>query len=143
MECVPHRPRPIAGFISHEDRNRLELLCIAPFCFMRRLMVKGTLDFGSTGTRFRAFTGIRGTGWIRWGFTEIYCLIQPYQSILIPAYSDDLFLESDGILEIMETTVPDLTHGRLFDLVGPRIPSDRLFALGGPDYEEILKTCSL
>ena len=88
------------------------------------------------------YTGLKGTGLLRWGLSEISVFIEPSQSILVPAISEDLLFESeDDLLEVIETSVPDLTGETLIQMFSPEITCDRIAGLGGEDYSRIIKEC--
>jgi len=139
LDFNPISPQPIPKVTIDSEENRIEYLALTPHFTLRRLSIKESMDLPLKGNRFVVYTGLRGTGWVRWGFSDIYSLIQPYQSILIPAIPEDLYFESEKGVDVLETSVPDLTGESLTEMIGPKIPSDSIVGLGGEDYGKILK----
>ena len=80
-------------------------------------------------------------GWFRWGFSDISVLIQPGQSILVPAIDEDILFESDEGIDIIETSIPDLSGDTIEQMVNLGITADSIAALGGEDYGKIIKEC--
>lgn len=139
LDFNPISPKPIPKVTIDSGENSIEFLALTPHFTLRRLSIKESMDLPLKGSRFVVYTGLRGTGWVRWGFSEIYSLIQPYQSILIPAIPEDLSFETENGIDVLETSVPDLTGGSLTEMIGLRIPPESIVGLGGEDYGKILK----
>jgi len=76
---------------------------------------------------------------LRWGLTDIYINMQPYQSVIVPAIAEYLYFESEKGFEVLETSVPDLGGGVLEEMAEWGISKDEVIALGGADYSRILK----
>jgi mannose-6-phosphate isomerase class I len=139
LERHPVSPRPISKIPLPLGESRVEYVACTPRFLLRRLVIKGTLEVPHTGKRMCAYTGLRGAGWLRWGFTEITCYLQPYQTVLVPPVEQDLTFESDGALEVMETGIADRTGEVFGPLRRLGIPGERLALLGGDDYAGILR----
>jgi hypothetical protein len=108
---------------------------------LRKLYIRDSLEITLNGNRFLVYTGLKGTGYLRWGLSDIYILIQPGQSILIPAIPEDLLFKSEDGLEILETSVPDLSGDTIEQMIGMGIQPERITGLGGEDYSRILRGC--
>jgi len=67
--------------------------------------------------------------------------VQLSKSILIPAVPEDLLFKSKDGLELLETSVPDLTGETIEQMISLGIQPDRIAGLGGEDYVKILKEC--
>jgi mannose-6-phosphate isomerase len=133
-----HVPRPIRGIRIRKEESCLEYLALTPRFFFRRLTINKELDISSSGERVRVFTGLRGSGWFRWGFSGTNCRVQPYQSILVPAIEEDLFIESEGDLEILETSITHMAGETLNEMIRNGISRDAIVGLGGGDYSGLL-----
>ena len=139
LDSNPNSPKPIPKVTVDSGENRIEYLALTPHFTLRRLSIRASMDVPLKGNRFVVYTGIKGMGWVRWGFSKIYSLIQPYQSILIPAVPEDLYFETEKGFDVLETSVPDLTGESLREMMGTEIPSESIVGLGGEDYGKILK----
>jgi mannose-6-phosphate isomerase len=137
LDLNPVAPRPIAKIPIPSGKSRVEYLACTPRFLLRRFVIQGTLEIEHTGKRMCAYTGLKGAGWLRWGSTDFTSYIQPYQSVLVPAVEQDLCLESDGVLEVMETSVPSEAREIFSPLLRLGIPGDRIAMLGGDDYLSI------
>jgi len=135
----PIKPTSIPKIKTSHEKNTIEYLALTPHFVLRRLIIKNSFDFSLKGNRFIVYSALRGKGWLRWGFSEIYIYIQPYQSILVPAVPGELFFESEEDLELIEISVPDLAGETSEQMSRAGIKLDRLVALGGEDYGKILK----
>lgn len=135
------RARSIPGMKIPLPRGRIEYLALTPRFFLRRIMMKGELDISCPGDRVAVYTGLRGSGWVRWGFSGTVFTIQPYQSVVVPAIPEELFFESEEGLEVLETSIPNFGGSTSADMVGRGIQEDRIALLGGDDYGQILLKC--
>lgn len=134
-------PKPISRVAISSDNNRIAWLCLTPNFMLRKLYIRDSLEITLNGNRFLVYTGLKGTGYLRWGLSDIYILIQPGQSILIPAIPEDLLFKSEDGLEILETSVPDLSGDTIEQMIGMGIQPERIAGLGGEDYSKILRGC--
>jgi mannose-6-phosphate isomerase class I len=141
LETNAVSPDPVPAVTVGEAGNTIEYLACTPRFLLRRLVVHDSLEVPQPGRRMRVYTGLRGAGWLRWGFSDICSYIQPYQSVLVPAIPEDLFFESDGVLEVLETSVPDMAGETLSRILDLGIPRERIISLGGDDYCGILRNC--
>ena len=114
-------------------------LGLTPNFVLRKLSIRGSLELSLKGNRFMVYTGLKGMGWLRWGLSDISIVIQPCQSILVPAIPEDLYFESEDRLDLLEISVPDLAGDTLEKMIRSGIQPDRIAALGGEDYSRILK----
>lgn len=135
----PVSPKPIPGITIKSGNNRVEWLGLTPDFFLRKLSVRDPLELCLKGNRFLVYTGLRGTGWLRWGLSDSSIFIQPGQSILVPAVPEDLLFESRDGLEVIESSVPDLMRETIEQMVGSGIEPGGIAGLGGEDYEKIIK----
>jgi len=119
----------------------MEWLGMTPNFILRKLYVRDPLELSLNGNRFLVYTGLKGMGWLRWGLSDISILIQPSQSILIPAIPEDVLFESENGLELLETSVPDLTGDTIEQMISLGIQPESIAGLGGEDYGKILKEC--
>ncbi|MEW6669595.1 MAG: hypothetical protein AB1512_30665 [Thermodesulfobacteriota bacterium] len=139
MDRNPLVPRPIPKIPLPVGESRMEYVACTPRFLLRRLVVKGNLEIAHAGKGVSAYTGLKGSGWLRWGFTDLTTYIQPFQTVLVPAAEQDLFFESEGSLEVMETRTPDM-DGEIFGpILRLGIPMERIAMLGGDDYGRILR----
>ena len=143
LSLEPVSPRTIPQISVGSGENRLEYLACTPRFLLRRLMIKDTLEISHAGRRMLVYTGVKGSGWLRWGFSDFYSYIQPYQSILVPAVPQELYFETGGGLEVVETSVPDIAGETLNEMLELGIPKERIILLGGDDYKSILRGCLL
>jgi len=134
-------PKPISKISISSNNNRVEWLCVVPNFMLRKLYIRDSLELTLNGNRFLVYTGLRGTGYLRWGLSDICIFIQPGQSILIPAVPEDLLFESEDGFELLETSVPDLTGDSIEQMIGLGIQPERIAGLGGEDYSKILRGC--
>lgn len=134
VDLNPVAPRPIPRIPVLMGESRIEYVACTPRFMLRRLLIKGTLEMAHTGKRMCTYTGLKGAGWLRWGFTDLATYIQPYQTVLVPAAEQDLCFESDGVLEVMETSVPDMAAEAFSPILALGIPRERIAMLGGDDY---------
>ncbi len=132
------RPAAIHGIASALGSSRLDHLCYTPRFSLRRLSVSGVLDLSPSGGRFRVLTGTRGSGRLQWGFSAPCCGLQPYQSVIIPACPEDLTLESEEGMEILETSLTDLSRGALEEVMSFGFSRAEVASLGGQDYATVL-----
>jgi len=139
LDFNPISLKPISGISISSNKNRIEYMALTPHFILRKLIIKGSLDLSSNGNRFMVYTGLRGAGWLRWGFSDIATHIEPYQSILVPAFPEDFYFESKDRLEVIETSVPDLGGETLDQMFKLKITLDKIVGLGGGDYGGILK----
>jgi len=139
LELNPVAPKPIPKITIASDKSNIEWLGLTPRFVLRRLFIKESLEFSLKGNRFMVYTGLRGTGWLRWGLSDSLTFIQPFQSILVPAIPEDLYFESEDGLELLETSVPDLAGDTLEQMIEAGIQTDKIAGLGGYDYGRILK----
>jgi mannose-6-phosphate isomerase len=133
-------PEPILPLQVPSDSCRTDYLALTPKYFLRCLRIKGSFEIPFSGKRFVIYTGVRGTGWLRWGLSRIYAKIQPFQSVLVPAAEEDLLFETEGELEVLETSVPHMAGGIQKELALTGVSMERFAELGGMDYVAILKT---
>ena len=122
------------------DNCSIDYLALTPRHFLRKLKIKGSFEIPFSGKRFVLYTGVRGTGWLRWGLSRIYAKIHPYQSVLVPAAEEDLLFETEGELEVLETSVPHMAGGIQKEMMGIGVSKDLFADLGGKDYQTILKS---
>jgi mannose-6-phosphate isomerase len=142
LDITPLTPKSIPSLELGAGESKIEYLLISPNFMLRRLTIRGLLDISLSGHRFMAYTGLKGEGWVRWGFTDTFAHIQPFQTVLVPAVKQDLFFESQSIsFEVLETTVPNLACLAPDHATALGISLDRLTALGGDDWGGILKQC--
>ena len=87
------------------------------------------------------YTGLRGSGWLRWGLSPQYVRLQPYQSVLVPGMAEDLYFQTRSGVELLETSVTDMAGGTLSHLLDLGVPARRIVQLGGEDYGPILGQC--
>ncbi|MFH1488791.1 MAG: type I phosphomannose isomerase catalytic subunit, partial [Pseudomonadota bacterium] len=139
LDCSPTHPKPVRKATVLSEENRIVSLSITPRFSLRRLVVKNSLEIAFNGNRMVVYTGIKGSGSLKWGLSDITVNIQPYQSVLVPAIGEDLYFQSDEGLEIMETTLTDMAGETVNDLIRGGVSKDRIIGLGGEDYGEILK----
>jgi mannose-6-phosphate isomerase len=139
LDPNPVAPRPIPKIPVPMGESRVEYVACTPRFLLRRLVIKGTLEIAHAGKRMAAYTGLKGAGWLRWGFSDLTTYIQPYQTVLVPAVEQDLCFESDGVLEVMETSVPDMAGEIFGPILRLGIPMERIAMLGGDDYGRILR----
>lgn len=139
IEQGPVSVAPIPGASIPWGQSRIDYLCYTPRFSLRRFAVHGSLDLSLPGDRFRVYTGLRGYGWLRWGFSKTYCRIQPFQSILVPALPKEIALSSSKGMELLETSSPNLAKGALTQATGQGLAPSAVVALGGLDYGDILK----
>lgn len=138
LEPEAKRPEAIHGIASALGASRLDHLCFTPRFSLRRFSVSGTLDLSTSEGRFLVLTGIRGFGRLRWGLCAPSCGLQPHQSVLVPACPEDLTLESEEGMEILETSLPDLSRGALEEVMSFGFSRADVAGLGGPDYASVL-----
>jgi mannose-6-phosphate isomerase len=141
LDLNPTDPEPIKKFSMALNNNFIEWLGLTPNLFVRRISVRGCFELSLKGNRFLVYTGIRGIGCLRWGLTDISVLIQPGQSILVPAIAEDILFESEGGMDIIESSIPDLGGDTLEQMVNLGITADSIAALGGKDYRKIIQDC--
>ena len=141
LDLNPTTPKSIPKVTIYSNNNRMEWLGITPNFILRKLCIRDSLELSLKGNRFLVYTGLKGTGWLIWGLSDISISIQPAQSILIPAIPEDLLFESKDGLELLETSVPDLTGETIEQMISLGIQPDRIAGLGGEDYVKILKEC--
>lgn len=139
LDLNPVVPRTIPRIPVPMGESRIEYVACTPRFLLRRLVIKGTLEIAYTGRRMCAYTGLKGTGWLRWGFTDLTTYVQPYQTVLVPAVEQDLCFESDGVLEVMETSAPEMSAETFGPILRLGIPMERVTMLGGDDYGRILR----
>ena len=139
IDFSPITPKSIPKITTFSEKNRIEYLALTPRFISRRLIIKDSLEISFSGDRFVVYTGLRGSGWLRWGFSDIYSYMQPYQSILVPGITEEHYFKSEDGLEMLETSVPDMAGETLDQFVRLGIPIDRIVKLGGEDYGKILK----
>jgi len=139
LDFNPVSPKPIPKVTISSDKSHIEWLGLTPRFVLRRLFVRESLEFSLRGNRFMVYTGLRGTGWLRWGLSDMSTFIQPFQSILVPAIPEDIYFESEDGLELLETSVPDLAGETLDQMIEAGIRTDRIAGLRGEDYSRILK----
>ena len=137
----PTYPKPIKKFSITSNNNLIEWLGLTPNFILRRLSIRDSLELSLNGNRFLVYTGIRGIGWLRWGLSEISILVQPGQSILVPAIAEDILFESEKGLDVIESSIPDLSGDTLEQMINTGITPDRIASLGGEDYGKILQNC--
>lgn len=130
-EAIPPLQVPSQGCMT-------DYLALTPKYFLRRLKIKGSFEIPFSGKRFVIYTGIRGNGWLRWGLSRIYAKIQPYQSVLVPAQEEDLLFETEGVLEVLETSLPHMAGEIQKEMTALKVPVKRFAELGGKDYRGIL-----
>lgn len=131
-------PEPIHGIPFPCGKSRIDYLCCTPRFFLRRFSVLGSLDLDNSEGRFRVLTGLRGSGKLMWGFSGSNLPVQRFQSILVPAFHEDLSLESLDGMEVMEFSLTDLAGGTMEKLSARGIPEAQVAALGGGDYRHII-----
>ena len=141
LDFNPLHPCGISKFEASSNDNRIEWLGITPRFLLRKLCIKNSLDLTLPGNRFLVYTGIKGKGWLRWGLSNISVFIQPGQSILVPALPEDILFESGDGLEIMETSIPDLSGETIRHISELGISHEKIAALGGDDYGKIIREC--
>ena len=139
LDFDPIIPKPIPRIAIHSEKNRIEYISLTPHFTVRRLIIKDSLEISFNGDRFVVYTGLSGSGWLRWGLSDICTYIQAYQSVLVPAIPEDLYFESDERFEVLETSVPDMAGETLDQMIRLGLPLERIAALGGDDYGSILK----
>lgn len=139
LDLNPNSPKPIQKARIPSEKNSVEWVGLTPNFAIRRLSIKEPLELALAGNRFMVYTGLLGTGWLRWGITDISIFIQPLQSILVPAMPEDICFESEEGLEMLEISVPDLAGETMEEIIRAGIPSERIKGLGGEDYGMILK----
>ena len=139
LDFNPISLKPISSISIASNKNRIEYLALTPYFILRKLIINGSLDLSSNGNRFLVYTVLSGAGWLKWGFSGIATYIEPYQSILVPAFPEDFYIESKDKLEVIETSVPDLGGETLDQMFKLKITLDKIVGLGGTDYGEILK----
>ena len=133
-------PEAISPLAISSDSCRIDYLALTPRYFLRKLKIKGSFEIQFPGKRFVIYTGLRGTGWLRWGLSRIYAKIHPYQSVLVPAAEEDLLFETEGELEVLESSVPHMAGEIQKEMMAIKVSKDRFADLGGKDYKTILKT---
>jgi mannose-6-phosphate isomerase class I len=141
LETNAVSPDPVPAVTVGEAGNTIEYLACTPRFLLRRLVVHDSLEVPQPGRRMRVYTGLRGSGWLRWGFSDLCSYIQPYQSVLVPAIPEDLYFESEGVLEVLETSVPDMEGETFTCILDQGIPRERIISLGGTDYCGVLRNC--
>lgn len=141
VETDPIVPGPIPGQALACGQGRTEYLACTPHFLLRRLVIRDSMELNHTGHRMLVYTGLKGEGWLRWGFTDICIYIQPYQSVVVPALAQDLFFESDRELEVLETSVSDMAGETLECMLEQGIPAEKIIRLGGSEYGAILRDC--
>jgi mannose-6-phosphate isomerase len=141
LNLNPTSPKPISKVTIHSDNNRIEWMGLTPNFILRKLYIRDSLELSLNGNRFLVYTGLKGTGWLRWGLSDTSILIQPSQSILIPAIPEDVLFESENGLELLETSVPDLSGETIEQMISLGIQPESIPGLGGEDYSKILKDC--
>lgn len=134
-------PKPISKIAISSKNNIIEWLCLIPNFMLRKLYIRDSLELTLNGNRFLVYTGLKGSGYLRWGLSDIYIFIQPGQSILIPAIPEDLLFESENGFELLETSVPDLTGDSIEQMIGLGIQPELIAGLGGEDYSKIIRGC--
>ena len=140
LDMEPLDPRPVPPLDMHSDNCRIRYLALTPRFFLRRLRIEGSFEIPFAGKRFVIYTGLRGAGWLRWGLSRIYAKIQPYQSLLVPAAEEDLLFETEGELEVLETSIPNMAGEIQKEMGALRISKERFAGLGGEDYRRVLET---
>jgi mannose-6-phosphate isomerase len=140
LDLGAFNPEPILPLQIPSGDCRTDYLALTSRYFLRRLKIRGSFEIHFSGRRFVIYTGVRGNGWLRWGLSKIYAKVQPFQSVLVPALEEDLLFETEGELEVIETSVPHMAGGIQEQLIATGIPMDRFTELGGRDYEAILGT---
>jgi mannose-6-phosphate isomerase len=143
LDFNPTHPKPIPKVTIDLNNNCIEWLVITPYFMLRRLSVKKPLEISLKGTRFLVYTGLKGTGWLRWGLSDISIMIQPGQSILVPAIPEDILFKSEDNLILLETSIPELAGETIGEMIDLGIQPDRIADLGGDDYRKICKECML
>lgn len=133
-------PEAISPLSVPFDNGNIDYLALTPRHFLRKLKIRESFEIPFTGKRFVLYTGVRGTGWLRWGLSRIYAKIHPYQSVLVPAAEEDLLFETEGELEVLETSVPHMGGGIQKEIAGIRVSKDLFANLGGKDYRTILRS---
>ena len=133
-------PEAISPLSVPFDKCSIDYLALTPRYFLRKLKIKESFEIPFSGKRFVLYTGVRGTGWLRWGLSRIYAKIHPYQSVLVPAAEEDLLFETGGELEVLETSVPHMAGGIQKEMTGIGVSKDLFANLGGNDYRTILKS---
>lgn len=134
-------PRPVRKITRSQGENRIEYLALTPRFVCRRLVIREALEIPFRGCRFVVYTGLRGSGWLRWGLSQQYVRLQPYQSVLVPGVAEDLYFQTRGGVELLETSVTDMAGETLRHLLDLGVPARRIVQLGGEDYGPILGQC--
>lgn len=141
MAFNPIVPRPIPKISVPTAEGSMDYLACTARFFLRRFQVKGCMEISHSGERFAVYTGLRGSGWLKWGFSDLSSYIEPFQSVLVPAIAQDIFLEGDKKFEVLETSLADLTGDLLYHLLDLGVSKARIKDLGGDDYSPLLDKC--
>ena len=141
LDLNPINPQPIKKYPITSNNNLIEWLCLTPNFFVRRLSIKDSIELSLKGDRFLVYTGIKGSGRLRWGFSDMMTPVHPGQSILVPAIEEDILFESEEGLDIIETSIPDLSGDSIEELINLGLSPERIADLGGEDYYKILQDC--
>ncbi|MBN2126108.1 MAG: hypothetical protein JW821_17550 [Deltaproteobacteria bacterium] len=141
MNLQPLAPKAIEMISVLAEGGSIEYLALTPRFLIRRLKVRDALDISFPGKQLAVYTGLKGTGWLKWGFSNTSCYLQPFQSVIVPAVEQELFFETDEGLEVLETSLSDLGGGTVQQILHSGIALGRVADLGGEDYCRIIKTC--
>ena len=141
LDLGPTRAESIPKITITSNNSRIEWLCITPDFMIRKLSIRDPFEVLFKGDRFVVYTCLKGMGWIRWGISESPVFIQPSQSVLIPAVPEDILIESENGLELLETSIPDLSGATAEQMVSLGIPPDKIPSLGGEDYGKTIREC--
>jgi len=139
LEQGPVNPEPIPSLSCPVGQSRIDYLCVTPRFAIRRFSVVQSLDLSLSGSRFRVYTALQGSGWLHWGISNTYCPLHPFQAVLVPAVPEDIALESAAGMVVLEVSMPNLAGGALDDVEIPGVSPAAVASLGGTDYGHILR----